>query len=100
MDKLSCEFFFLFPPKKPFIFFLTFQQHCHQWCAVAVLGLLHQQLAVIQDVSDGVAPFDDAVRDVAGVVLLVGAERLQDNWEMLWPAALCTKLTYVQYIRV
>lgn len=61
------------------IFFLTFQQHRHQWGAVAVLGLLHQQLAVIQDVSDGVAPLDDAVHNVAGVVLLVGAERLEDK---------------------
>lgn len=91
---------FFFQKKNPVIFLLTFQQHCHQWCAVAVLGLLHQQLAVIQDMSDGVAPLDDAVHDVAGVVLLVGAERLQDKWEMLRPAALCTGLTYVQYIRV
>lgn len=98
MDKLSCEFFF--PPQKTCQFFLTFQQHCHQWCAVAVLGLLHQQLAVIQDVSDGITPLDDAVHDVAGVVLLVGAESLSDKWRMLEPAALCTWLTYVQYIRV
>lgn len=54
----------------------TLQQHGHQRRAVAVLGLLHQQLPVVQDVSDGVAPLDDAVHDVVGVVLLVGAESL------------------------
>lgn len=56
--------------------FPTLQQHGHQRRAVAVLGLLHQQLPVVQDVSDGVAPLDDAVHDVAGIVLLVRAESL------------------------
>ena len=72
---------------------LTFQQHRHQGCTVAVLSLLHQQLAVIQDVSDGVAPLDDAVHDVTGVVLLVGAECLEDHRAMLRPAAVAHGLT-------
>lgn len=51
--------------------------------------------------SDGVAPLDDAIHDVAGVVLLVGAERLEDQRGMLRPAALRTgRLTCVEYVRV
>ena len=75
---------------------LTLQQHGHKGRAVAVLGLLHQQLAVVQHRGDGVAPLDDAVHDVAGVVLLVGAERLGRGrglistgeltaWSARWP---------------
>lgn len=38
--------------------------------------------------SDGVSPLDDAIHDVAGVVLLVGAKRLEDQQGMLQSAAL------------
>lgn len=55
---------------------LTFQQHRHQRRAVAVLRLLHQQLAVLEDHGHRVAPADDPVHDIAGVVLLIGAVRL------------------------
>lgn len=58
---------------------LTLQQHGHQRRAVTVLGLLHQQLAVVHDVGHGVAPLDDTVHDVAGVILLVGAEGLEQR---------------------
>lgn len=52
---------------------LTLQQYRHQRRAVAVLRLLNQQLAVLQDHRHRVAPADDPVHDVAGVVLLIGA---------------------------
>lgn len=55
---------------------LTLQQHGHQRRAVAVLGLLNQQLAILEDHGHRVAPADDPVHDVAGVVLLIGAVRL------------------------
>lgn len=54
----------------------TLQEYGHQRSAVAVLGLLDKQLSVIQDVGNGVAPFDDPVHDVAGVILLVCAKSL------------------------
>lgn len=55
----------------------TLQQHGHQRRAVAVLGLLDQELPVVQDVGNRVAPLDDAVHDVAGIILLVRSERLR-----------------------
>lgn len=55
---------------------LTFEEHRHQWRAVAVLCLLHQELPVLQHRGHGVAPPDDAVHDVAGIVLLIGPEGL------------------------
>lgn len=55
---------------------LTLQQRRHQRRAVAVLCLLNQQLAVLQDHGHRVAPADDPVHDVAGVVFLIGAVRL------------------------
>lgn len=54
----------------------TFQKHRDQRRAVAVLRLLHEQLPVVQDRGHRVAPSDDVVHDVAGVVLLVGAKCL------------------------
>lgn len=54
----------------------TFQEHWHQRRAVAVLGLLNQELPVLQHRGHGVAPPDDAVHDVAGVILLIGPEGL------------------------
>lgn len=54
----------------------TLQQHRHQRSALAVLGLLHKQLPVLQHRRHRVAPSDDSVHDVAGVVLLIGTKRL------------------------
>lgn len=61
----------------------TLQQHSHQRRAIAILGLLHQQLSVIQDMSDGVAPLDDAVHDVASIIFLVCAESLHEKQELI-----------------
>lgn len=55
---------------------LTLQQHRHQRRSVAVLCLLNQQLAVLQHHRHWVPPGDDPVHKVAGVVLLIGAIRL------------------------
>lgn len=65
----------------------TLQQHSHQRCAIAILGLLHQQLSVIQDMSDGVAPLDDAVHDVASIILLVCAKRLDEEQGLMLTGA-------------
>lgn len=58
---------------------LTLQKNGHQWRSVAVLCLLDQQLSIVQHVGHRVAPFNDAVHDVAGVILLIGAKGLKET---------------------
>lgn len=60
----------------------TFQEHRHQRRAVAVLCLLDQELPVPQHRGHRVAPPDDPVHDVAGVVLLIGPKRLDGKTHM------------------
>lgn len=54
----------------------TFQQDADQGSAVAVLGLLHQQLPIIQHPRYWVPPLNDPIHDVAGIVFLVGSKCL------------------------
>lgn len=55
----------------------TFQQDADQGSAVTVLGLLDQQLPIIQHPRHWVPPLNDPIHDVAGIVLLVGSKCLQ-----------------------
>lgn len=54
----------------------TFQQDADQGSAVTVLGLLDQQLPIIQHPRYWVSPLNDPIHDVAGIVFLVGSKCL------------------------
>lgn len=72
--------------------YFTLQQHSHQRSPITVLCLLDEQLSILQDMVDGVAPFDDAVHDIAGIVFLICTECLSIKFE--WWLALFDTFSY------
>lgn len=60
-------------------FILTFKQHGHQRSSVAVLGLLNKQLSILQHVTHRIAPFNDAVHNVARIILLIRTKCLDQT---------------------
>lgn len=50
--------------------------------------------------SDRITPFDDAIHNVAGIVFLVGAERLGDKAGNVAGCGVTCGLIYVEYVQV